>query len=104
MRKSNIVALDLKTGVSRQIAWAIETAANQGRVLEIAARTVLDAVWDASRHEEASQLLERASRLRGGVRQAQHLISELEMVAGVLEGLSFATERIDDAFRAGWKP
>ena len=98
MAKRSIRVIQIETGaLKRHIAQALEAAAMQGRVLEIAGRAAHDVVADASRYESADELRERAWRLRGSARQALLVAAEVDAAAGTLEGLAIAQLYFEDA-------
>ena len=100
MAKRSIPTVQVETGVlKRHIAQALEAAASQGRVLEIAGRSAHDVVAEASRHESAEELRERAWRLRGSARHALLVAAEVDAAAGTLEGLAIAQSYFEDAVR-----
>jgi hypothetical protein len=98
--KRSIRTVQVETGVlKRHIAQALEAAATQGRVLEIAGRSAHDVVAEASRYESAEELRERAWRLRGSARHALLVVAEIDSAAGTLEGLAVAQSYFEDAAR-----
>lgn len=72
------------------VAHALHAAIERARELEIAGQAIRDAVLEAAFDDPGDELRSRAARLQGGARYALTLLSEIETVAGRLDGIGIA--------------
>lgn len=95
-----IVSIELDA-LRSDIGHILELTAERSQELEASARAIFDAIAETARTDPADELRDRAARLRGGARHAMAIASEIESMAGRLDGVALARRIMESEAEMG---
>jgi hypothetical protein len=95
----NTVPIDADA-LQSDVRHILEVVAEGAQALEIAGRSLFDAIAETSRLHPADELWDRAVRLRAGAKQVTEISNTVQAAAGRLEGISLARRIIESELDA----
>jgi hypothetical protein len=102
MAKHTLTTVSIELGALRSdIAHILEVTAERAEELEVSGRAIFDAIAETARTDPAAELRDRAARLRGGARHAMAIATEIESMAGRLDGLALARRMVESEGEMG---
>lgn len=102
MAKHTLTTIPIELDALRSdIRHILEHTAEQAEELETAGRAIFDAIAETARTDPADALRDRAARLRGGSRRAVAIATEIESMAGRLDGIALARRMVEHEAEMG---